>query len=141
MDTTVEIPGGTATFRGHGDLSKREERALFKLWGKLGPVAQAIAAAAEAAKDDGADEQSLAAIADSLPAITEEQYDTLFQIEDLTITTFLTSWTLDQPLPTLESVSELPRDLYDALSAKVQAVSGDVFSLDPDPEPTAPFGA
>lgn len=140
MATIEKIPGGTVTFRDSNEISKREERALYKLWAKLGPVAGIIEAAAQAARDGG-EEVALTAVAENLPDISEEHYDTLFEIQDLTIVTFSASWTLDRPLPTLESVSDLPRDLYDALSAAVQKVADKTFSLEADPDPDAPFGA
>lgn len=74
----------------------------------------------------------------------------LMRVQDATIVALLASWTLDRPLPALDTLDDMPSDVYDALQEAcaargrevAEAVDGPDFGPTPDQSsPTSPSGA
>lgn len=105
---TVEIPGGTATFR--DKLTTERQRRPIKRAAFAG--SSAIAKLPDL--EDG-DEKKLTEQLASMP-LTEDEADSFMGLMDATILAFLESWTLDSPLPTSrDDLLDLDADVYDAL--------------------------
>lgn len=130
--TVIDIPGGQATLRDPGSLTKRQKRLLESVFLRLAPAVPKFAA--YAASGDGA----------VLPELAVSEVDLTFELQDLAIITFLESWTLDRPVPTADTVGDLPEDLYDALEkacSPLVLAPGPDFSPNPSQEPGSPTGA
>lgn len=127
MSRTVEIPGGSAVLRDPGELTERQRRrvrsALFAVAADaLGDVAP-----------DGTAPQTV--------HLTAGMGERMFEIRDAAIIASLVSWTLEAPLPTVESVQDLPADLYDTLAVETAGlVSGLGVDFNPTPDPESPTG-
>ena len=74
----------------------------------------------------------------------------LMRVQDATLVALLDRWSLDRPLPTLDTIEDVPANVYDALQEAAaargrevsEAVAGVDFSVTPDKEsPTTPSGA
>lgn len=77
--------------------------------------------------------------------LDERDAEALLRVRDATLVATLVSWSLDEPLPTLETVGDMDPDVYDSLVASLQedAVGATDFGPDGagDPEsPTRPSG-
>ena len=133
MGTEVAIPGGTAVVRAPSELRVRHRRVV---------ESAALAAAALI--------QRLEPGTDELPGdLSAEEAGKLLTLQDATIVASLESWTLPDPLPTLETVGDLPVGVYDALAEATRrtgaelALRGTDFSARPIKEesPTEPSGS
>ncbi|MGC8473069.1 MAG: hypothetical protein ACP5PW_01495 [Candidatus Dormibacteria bacterium] len=133
MGTTVEIPGGTAVVRGPGELRVRHRRIV---------ESAAVAAADVVGKLDPGDE--------TLPGdLSPAEAAKLLALQDATIVACLESWTLPEPLPTLDTVGDLQIGVYDALARATReagaeaALRGTDFGPRPlsEDSPTVPSGS
>jgi hypothetical protein len=133
---TVEIPGGTAELRDRLDIKIRHRRMI---------EAAAVAASAAMAKlPDNIPAEQLKQTEVETLSLTRQEATTLFELQDATIVASLASWTLDEPLPNLDTIGDLEQDVYDALALATSEVGANVaapenFDASPDPEsPTQP---
>lgn len=128
---TVSIPGGTATVRDVDDMTERQRRL----------IRTAIFAAAADALGDTLDVNG-AAPEQVQVHVTGELGERMFAMRDARIVAAVAEWTLDRPLPTLDTVQDLPGGVYDALDRETTGLTAAVstdFSADPDPQsPTPP---
>lgn len=135
---TVEIPGGTATFREKLTTERQRrpiKRAAFA-------ASSAIAKLPTERPEDGSIQELLA----TLP-LSASEADSLLSLYDATILAFLESWTLPRPLPQSDDdLLDLESELYDALqdaASKLQspeATADTDFSPVPKDSETAPTG-
>ena len=121
MSSTIDIPGGQATFRGPDEITARGRRAILLLAQEIGvPRFQAIT---EALNDPDAA---------ALLGQTRAERALMLTMPDATIFAHLQSWTLDRPLPeTVEDVGDLPVPLYDALLAEATRISQEMIKNAP----------
>lgn len=127
MSRTVEVPGGSAVLRDPDELSERQRRVVRKA---------VFAAAADALGDELPTEAGQAPTSVHLSAATP---DLMFGTRDAAIVASLVSWTLPDPLPTVETVQDLPAGLYDALAeASAGLISGLTVDFAPSPDPDSP---
>jgi hypothetical protein len=71
--------------------------------------------------------------------ITPELGDAMFGLRDASIVAGLVEWSLEQPLPTLDTVQDLPGALYDALAEATSTLSaGLTLDTSPSPDPASP---
>jgi len=139
VTTKVEIPGGFAILRETNELRGRD-RMLIK--------AAAIAASSaiekmpetvrEGQQKDETEEQAKVRMAQEMSSldlnITEAM--SLLELRQATMIATLESWTLNLPLPTMETVGDLPADLYDALDDAIGGVSTAMaVATDFEPQP------
>ena len=126
---TVDIPGGTATFRDREDVRIRHRRLI---------EAATVAALPALAKINTTDPDAAA------KALTGPEATTLFELQDASIVGLLASWTLEGPTPTLETIGDLDPVVYDALAERTretgaQVAAAEVFKETPEAEsPTVP---
>lgn len=130
--TTVDIPGGTATFRDKLTTERHRrpiKRAAFRAAGAISKLPQER-------PDEGGIKELLAAL-----PLTRDEADSLLDLYDATILAFLESWTLDRPLPTCEDdLLDLDSEVYDALqdaASKLQTPDA-VADTDFSPVPKEP---
>lgn len=127
MTTTVIIPGGQAVIRDPEDMTERQRRTIRSI------VFDAAAGSVEDISDIAGPDPKM--------RLTPAVVGSLFTMRDAAIVSGLVSWTREEPLPTSDTVLDLPAALYDALAKAttglVQAVMTD-FS--PSPDPQSPTG-
>ena len=100
----IDLPGGHwADLREPGEITARARRNLIVASAKLKP--------------------SVGKFKDATPQtdlmdldLTDDETDLVFYLQDLTIVTFLAAWSLDEPLPTVDTVGDIHADIHDALS-------------------------
>lgn len=152
----VEIPGGTAVMREKLTVGGREledeyggpARASFQ---KMIRNAQALLAWATAIKE--AEETAKAAGVDAPPRppepepepLSSEEAKAAWEANYSQVISRLVSWTLPQPLPTMETVRELEGDVWDALHAAAlslrKANQPPVVTPDTVEDRGSPFGS
>lgn len=126
---SIDIPGGTATLREREDLAERQRR-LVK---SRGLAASGVLTRLQDATKDGGDPQSV--------MVSATEAEEILEVQDAVIVALLASWTLDRPLPTMETIQDLPAELYDALSNATADLGASLavdtdFSENPDPKAT-----
>ncbi len=101
----IDLPDGQwADVRDPDEITVRGRRPILAVTLALRDVLPAIAAAQAA----GQPIETL--------GLTEEQYDTVLRLGEVSIVAVLAAWSLPDPLPTVDTVGDLPATLYDALS-------------------------
>jgi hypothetical protein len=127
----VDLPSGEwAVLRDYEDLTQREAIALA--------VAQRenIRVVSELTQR-GYDEKD----PETWHLPTEDENDAFQRYSDLAIVTMLKSWTLEDDLPTIETVRDLKVGIYNTLSeAASRAAIGLDFGADGSTDPKAPTG-
>lgn len=105
MSVVIEVPGGTCELRDASEMRGRDR----KLVG-----AAALAAASAIAKLPPDMDAETPLDAASL-AFTLDEAMAMGTLREVVAIARLVSWTLDRPLPTAQTIGDLPGDLYDAL--------------------------
>lgn len=129
---TVEIPGGTAQIREQRDLSVRQRRMIEVAGIKASGLLRKLPEGVQIEQMQGIDTLELLRM-----GFDESDLEAFQNLQDITILATLASWTLDRPLPTAETVGDLPGPLYDALSGESSAPGAEVvtgFEVSPDPQ-------
>lgn len=123
MSHSIEVPGGTATFRDIPELTERHRRPLKILSLRIGDVLEKVVMAATVTGPDGRSVTGQHASPDApqLPGepvtLTVDQATALADMQDAVTWAFLQSWTVDRPFPqSPDDLLDLPNDLYTALS-------------------------
>lgn len=128
----VPIPGGTAMVRDPEDLTERQRRTI-----------RSVMFTALDGAEVNADTQALDASSVSMK-ITPALGAAMFDLRDAGIIAGLVGWSLPDTKPTIDTVQDLPGDLYDALAKATEPLLGGMsvdFSPTPDAaSPTPPSG-
>lgn len=138
----VDIPGGSATLREKDDVKVRQRQL----------VESRLVAAASALEKLPGDLGELESFDISKSNLTAAETDSLFDLQSATIVAAVASWSLSDPIPTMDTVGDLDGELYDALSNATAGLAKDVAtpeSFEPgDPRspgfeesPTEPSGS
>ncbi len=147
----VEIPGGEATLRDK-IVSERHHRQLERVGMKVAPVLkklQPVVGEMESLSESPSTAEAdmalaIAALGDDMPALTDTELDLLYELQDTIIILFLESWTLPKPIPTLETIQDLDRETYGALSEATKTLGAGVMTqtpnFSPTPDKTTPDG-
>lgn len=80
--------------------------------------------------DAGPDRDAAVNALDS--ALSEDDLEAFFRIQEATLVALLIDWSLDRALPTTHTVGDMPVDVYDALVAEVATEAAAATSLDLD---------
>lgn len=135
---SVEIPGGTAILRDKQDFRVKHERLVNSA---------AVAAAPILTKmpDDIDKRLSLTEREVIELGATREEIEAMFELQDATIVAALAEWTLDAPLPNMDTIGDLTADVYEALAQATARTGAEVAveKFDPSPDvssPTEPSG-
>lgn len=167
MSRTFDIPGGQATFRERDDLTNGQVKAIRRA---LTPVGAAAMRLREAGRRPGeSDEQFEARLHDSVRRLDEsvEQYAARMggvadhftpdfielmaamaeaeeRAGEVAIVNTLIGWTLPDPLPTLETIDDVRRPIFDALVLAIGKMGGAMAltmpeNFEPTPDADSPF--
>lgn len=137
---TVEIPGGTATIRDPDELRAKDADLIEAAAYAASPALQKLPPellAAAGSDDDPAEAAAKFGEAVKDVHFTMDEWLLLTQMRRATVVATLDSWTLDRPLPTMQTIGDLPRDLMAALDTAMGGVPVQArtdFSLSTDPE-------
>jgi hypothetical protein len=144
---TVEIPGGMAKIKDPQDLRGRDTKLI-----KASALAaqSVLAKIPEEARPKPGEDKKVAAdrmqeyINKHPIDMTREEGMRMLEMKEAVMVAYLASWTLDIPLPTLETIGDLPDDLYQALDDITggDAINAAVSTIDFDvnPDKTSPTG-
>jgi len=137
---TVEIPGGTARFReGRSEMRGRDDLLISAA---SAAAASVIAKVPENTPIEGetpaqAEERALGMLQDM--QLTWQEAQAMLEVRQAMVVATLESWTLEQPLPTMANIGDLPGDLYQALLAASEEVPVEaVATFEPDPDEASP---
>ena len=103
---TVTIPGGNAVLREQDEIRVRHKRL----------IESAAVAASTALEKLPTDRDKLESLNLAELALTRDEANSLFELQDATIVAALIGWTLTQPLPTLDTIGDIEPAVYDALA-------------------------
>ena len=117
----IEIPGGKATLR--DTLTIRERREIQRIALDAMGLANQLSGTSVALQ----------------PKDAELLMTTQDKMADATLIAYLKEWTLKSPLPTLETITEMDGDVYDAITAAIEKNSA-LAGVDTSPakDPASP---
>lgn len=140
----VEIPGGTATLRDREDMKMRHRRIVEIASIEASP---AVAKARTALVPDPAKPGEMKLDPEKANKIvyTASEAAAMLQAQDATIIAILHSWTLDEPLPTVDTIGDISPGVYDALSAATKDDGADLLvgetNFEESPDRERPTGS
>jgi hypothetical protein len=147
---TVDVPGGTAKFKTREELRGRDTKLVKAAVIAAQSAIQKLGDDAER-KPGETDAQAAARLSKALQekkiTFTAQEATSLLDMREAIAVAYLHSWTLELPLPTLETIGDLPDKLYEALDDAIggellNATTGQDFSPNPDQSsPTGPSSA
>ena len=128
MPVTVDIAGGTCELREPSELRGRDRKLLS---------AAALAAASAIGKlpADLTEGSSLDALA---LGFTFDEAMAMVTLREMVVVARLVSWTLDEPLPTAQTIGDLPGDLYEELVEKAGTAAMASLDFSPSSDPESP---
>jgi hypothetical protein len=147
MTTKVDIPGGYAILRDQSELRGRD-RMLIKAAAMA--AAPAIEKMPDSVTEGGPDDEDPATAQTRIAAemaqvqLTWQESMALLELRQATMIACLQSWSLDRPLPTMDTVGDLPADLYDALDTAIGGVTTAIAAatdFDANPDQASPTGS
>lgn len=135
MSRTVDIPGGQATLRETKDLRVKHRRLLEVAAMAAAPVYGRLPADLPTDPDELAKVNILELGVDLTPG----EITRLMELQDATIVALLESWTLADPLPTMDTLGDMDPEVYDALAEATKADGARIaqendISVSPDPK-------
>jgi hypothetical protein len=151
MSKTIDIPGGQAVLRERFEMKVRQRRmveiAAMPIGGILTrlPKDKLDEAMKIADEDVSVGGRQLGQLIDALP-ISRKEAESLYELQDATILSLLISWTLPEPIPTLDTIQDIDDDVYQALSdatatlGAALARGGTGVDFSPSPDQSRPTG-
>lgn len=144
---TVDIPGGTAQFKTREELRARDTKLVKAATLSAQPAIEKLGADAEIKKGE-TEEEATARLSKLLKekeiVFTTQEAMSLLGLYEAMVVAYLHSWTIERPLPTVDTIGDLPEALYEALE---DAVRGEVVKvtvggvdLEPNPDQNSPTG-
>src|SRR5258708_1275941 len=147
---TVDIPGGIAKFKTREELRGRDTKLIKAAVISAQSAIEKLGDDAEKKKgetDEQAAKRLTAALREKKISFTTEEAMSILNMREAVVVAYLHSWTLDGvtsvPLPTLETIGDLPDKLYEALD---EAVGGELLNVttgqdfSPSPDQSSPTG-
>ena len=141
MTTRIDLPGGAwADIKAPDELTNRDRKLLRRYaMGAMGVRSKLLAAGfgADQLATGISDPEIEAKIGDTL---TADDLDATDSAQSAFIVSYLSAWSLDRPLPTMDTVDDLPGPVFDAL-AKATTSLGDAtpdFGPDGAMDPASP---
>lgn len=132
LDDTIRRPAWSARLRENDEIKVRHRRLIEN----AGIAAARPMAKIEQQKREGKDVGGLDMTELDLDAV---EADRVMALQDAVIVATLASWTLDEPLPTLETVGDMDTDVYEALAKATREQGAAIAtSVDFEPKPDDP---
>src|SRR6185437_11261279 len=131
MSKTFDVPGGTATFRDPEDLTERGRRLMLTAIMPLQSIASKIPERlVRLAAGKGPEAEAAQAEVERLAnatSITRQEAAASLEVRDAAIIALLQSWTLEDPLPTIDNLLDLGGPLLRALESAAEPFVQDVL--------------
>jgi hypothetical protein len=139
MTTSVDIPGGYAILREQHELRGRDRMLIKAAAMAAAPAIEKMPdTVREGQKDDETPEQAQTRMASEVGALqlTWQESMALLELRQATMVACLKEWSLNLPLPTMDTIGDLDADLYDALDEAIGGVSSAIAAAtDFEPQP------
>jgi hypothetical protein len=123
---TVTLPtGAEATFRDPSEILGRGKKIILgATMASIGVLTQ-VPALQEGRRGDETPEQFIDRLGKEVAqaALNAENYEAIQSLKEAAVVAQLASWTLPLPLPTMETIGDLPVALYDALVEAVGEIT------------------
>ena len=126
MSTRVEIPGGYAILRDQSELRGRDRMLIKAAAMAASPAIEKMPnTVKEGKQDDETEEESQARMATEMGSLqlTWQESMALLELRQATMVACLKYWSLDLPLPTMDTIGDLDADMYDALDTAIGGVT------------------
>lgn len=143
----IDIPGGVAKIKDPADLRGRDTKLIKAYALAAQSVLAKIPEEARPQPDESKEEAGKRMqkyLEDHPLQLTGEEGMKMLDLKEATMVAYLASWTLDIPLPTMETIGDLPDAIYQALD---DAVGGDAIKIatssvdfDVNPDKNSPTG-
>lgn len=144
---TIEIPGGTARIKEQKDLRGRDTKLIKAASLAASNVLSKIPDDIRPKPDEDkqvAGERMQNYLKEHPLEVNAAEAMKVLDLRESVMVAYLASWTLELPLPTMETVGDLPDDIYQALD---DAVGGDALNaasssvnFDVNPDQKSPTG-
>jgi len=139
VTTKVDIPGGYAILRDQNELRGRDRMLIKAAAMAAAPAIEKMPDTVKEGQQEGeTDDEAQQRIANEVGAVqlTWQESMALLELRQATMIACLKFWSLDLPLPTMDSVGDLDADLYDALDTAIGGVTTAVAAAtDFEPQP------
>ena len=126
MTTQVEIPGGYAILRDQDELRGRDRMLIKAAAMAASPAIEKMPSTVKDGRQENeTEEESQARMAAEMGALhlTWQESMALLELRQATMVACLKFWSLELPLPTMDSIGDLDADLYDALDTAIGGVT------------------
>lgn len=123
MSTIVQIPGGTATLRDPADLTERGRRLMQTALIPLQSLAGKMPASVRKEAQGGAEVNAAQFIS------TRQEAAAMLEFRDAAVIALLKDWSLDEPLPTIDTLLDLDGETLRALFAGADPFVKDVMAV------------
>jgi hypothetical protein len=112
---TVDIPGGKATLYEANEIPNRLRVLVEDATLAAAGVVTRLQGMEDLEVPEGEDSISAGLAQAAKLGLTRQEANALRELREATAVACLKSWTLPQPLPTMDTVRDLPADLYEAI--------------------------
>lgn len=134
MSRRIDLPGGAwADLKDPDELTNRDRKLLRRRVNsatKVGDRLRALGVTADMAREGVSD-----ALAAQVEAVLDsDAFDALSDAQGAFIVAYTAAWSLDRPLPTLDTVDDLPAPIFDALAEATSKLGADSEEV-PEPAP------
>jgi len=141
---TVDIPGGKATLYDANEIPNRLRVLVEDATLAAAGVAKRLQEMEDLEVPEGEDSISAGLAQAAKLGLSRQEANALRELREAIAVACLKSWTLPQPLPTMDTVRDLPADLYEAVlqvASTSEPVAETDFSPAPSSEKDRPTGA
>ena len=138
MTTKKDIPGGFAIFRDTDELRARDRNLVKAAAMAASSAIQKLPESVQEGPKEGETPEDAAVRLEPMMEsvnFTWQESLALIELRQASVVAMLQEWSLDKPLPTMETIGDLDPDLYDALDAAIGGVTAVAASVDFDPQP------
>jgi hypothetical protein len=141
----VEVPGGTALFRERSELRGRDRNLIEAASMSAVSAISKLPEDAPTREEGETDEAFAGRLAKTMEGVTLTFQESLalMDLREAAVIATLSDWSLDLPLPNIQTLGDLPVDLYEGLLA---AVGGEALAMaipttfDATPDRDSPIG-
>ena len=138
----IDLPGGGwASIKDPDELTNRERKLLRRhVFGATDLRSKLLAAGVKpGTRPEDVPEEVMEAIGETLEL---DDLEALSDTQSAFIVAYTAEWSLQRPLPTMDTVDDLPGPIFDALAAATAELGDGSLEVTPDqqPDPASPTG-
>lgn len=142
MRDVVLPTGATATFRSSNEILGRGKKVIIAAaLASMGVLTQ-VPALQGGKREDESPEEFVDRLGKEVAhaSLNPSNYEAIQALKEAAVVAQLASWTLPLPLPTLDTIGDLPGALYDALLGAVSEITPETIGqgFEDNSDPTSP---